>query len=60
MIYDIVVDSRHGLDNFNDRLMRIEADISELKQYRAKLTGICVTISTIIGLIPSALRYLGL
>lgn len=59
MVYDIVVESRHEIGQFNERLLKIEEDISELKQYKAKLTGICVCISTLIGLVPSVLRHLG-
>lgn len=58
MIYDIVVDNRHDMGSLFQRLERIERDISELKQYRAKLTGICVSISTLIGLIPTLFKWL--
>lgn len=58
MIYDMMVDQRESISKLSNRIECIERDISELKEFKAKLTGICVAISTAIGLIPSLLRYL--
>lgn len=60
MIYDIVLDNRDNNKKMLERISRIETDISDLKQYKAKLSGVCVTISTAIGLIPSVLKHLGI
>lgn len=58
MIYDMMVDQRECINNLSNRIERMERDLGELKEFKAKLTGICVAISTAIGLIPSLLRYL--
>lgn len=58
MIYDMMVDQRESISKLSNRIERIEQNIAELKEFKAKLTGICVAISTAIGLIPSLLRYL--
>ena len=58
MIYDMMVDQRDTIGKLDIRIANIEKEISELKQFKAKLTGVCLTISTIIGLVPSFLKYL--
>lgn len=58
MIYDMMVDQRESINKLSNRIECIERDLAELKEFKAKLTGICVAISTAIGLIPSLLRYL--
>lgn len=58
MVYDMMVDQRESINKLSNRIENIERNISELKEFKAKLTGICLTISTAIGLIPSLLRYL--
>ena len=58
MVYDMMVDQRESINKLSNRIENIERDISELKEFKAKLTGICLTVSTVIGLIPSLLRYL--
>lgn len=58
MVYDMMVDQRDTINSLSNRIANIEKDISELKQFKAKLTGVCLAISTIIGLVPSLLKYL--
>lgn len=58
MIYDMMVDQRESINKLSNRIEQMEKDLGELKEFKAKLTGICVAISTAIGLIPSLLRYL--
>lgn len=36
----------------NQRLTHIEETIEEFKEFKGKLTGICIAISTLIGFIP--------
>ena len=58
MIYDMMVDQRNSLASIDQRLNAIEEEVGNLKEFRGKLTGVCLTISTIIGLIPSVLKHL--
>lgn len=58
MVYDMMVDQRECINSLSNRIANIEKDISELKQFKAKLTGICLAVSTAIGLVPSLLKYL--
>lgn len=58
MVYDMMVDQRESINNLSNRIANIEKDISELKQFRAKLTGVCLAISTAIGFVPSLVKYL--
>jgi len=58
MVYDMMVDQRESINSLSNRIANIEKDISELKQFKAKLTGVCLAISTAIGLVPSLVKYL--
>ena len=58
MIYDMMVEQRDAINSLSDRVVNIEQDISELKQFKAKITGMCLVISGAIGLVPSVLKYL--
>jgi len=58
MVYDMMVDQRNSIKLLSSRIANIEKDISELKQFRAKLTGVCLAVSTAIGFIPSLVKYL--
>lgn len=54
----MMVDQRDTINNLSNRIGNIEKDIVELKEFKAKLAGVCLAISTAIGLVPSLLRYL--
>lgn len=63
LIYDAVQNSIQSRENFqnrmNLRLERIEKDIEEFKEFKGRLSGICMCISFVIGLVPHFLsRYL--
>ena len=58
MIYDMMVSQRKSLDSIDQRLNAIEEEVGNLKEFRGKLTGVCLAISTVIGLIPNVLKYL--
>ena len=58
MIYDMMIDQRNSLKSIDNRLNAIEDEVGNLKEFRGKLTGVCLAISTVIGLIPNVLKYL--
>lgn len=58
LMYDMMVDQRNSLNSIDARLNTIEEEVGNLKEFRGRLTGGCLAISTVIGFIPSVLKYL--
>lgn len=58
MMYDMMVDQRNSVSSIEERLTNIEKEVREFKEFKGKLTGVCVTISTLIGFLPTIFRHL--
>lgn len=70
ILYELIKQNAKSREDFQnnilERLERLETDvmdikteIEDLREFKGKLTGICLTISTLIGLIPYLFRHLG-
>ena len=70
MLFNLIETNKKSREDFQnnilERLERLEGDISDLKteiedlrELKGKLTGACLTVSTVIGLIPFIFKHLG-
>lgn len=70
MLFNLIEANKKSREDFQnnilERLERMEGDISDLKteiedlrEFKGKLTGACLTVSTVIGLIPFIFKHLG-
>lgn len=57
LMYDMMVDQRNSTNDIKERLVSIEKDIRDFKEFKGRLAGVCATISAIIGLVPYLFRH---
>lgn len=58
MLSQSIENRREYQKEVNDRLEAIEKDIKDFKEFKGQLTGVCIAISTILGVIPMVINLL--